>query len=233
MNDLLIIGLILTVYFSPLFYQIYVVLKKHKEENKRVLKKLMLYLKYSLSILFFCTLLIAILTHINFLDYEKPITFDRYNQISFKNFRGLELFKKSIYGNKRFAYVVTTIDTDIDDNTITIKSLFHPSRSFVYKKNTNSSELLTHEKYHFKITELFTRKAKERISKLKTFDKNKIEEIIEDIKAKERLYQKKYDYDTFHSYVYSEQKRYEKEVDSLLTLLTKYQKPKINIDEKN
>ena len=39
--------------------------------------------------------------------------------------------------------------------------------------------------------------------------------------------QKAYDYDTFHSYVFSEQKRYEKEVDSLLTSLIKYERPKI------
>ena len=111
--------------------------------------------------------------------------------------------------------------------------MFYPSRSFVYKKNTNSKELLTHEKYHIKITELFTRKAKEEISSLKIFDKNKIKGIIRDVKTKERAFQKEYDYNTFHSYVFSEQKRYEKEVDSLLTLLTAYKKPKITIDEKN
>lgn len=161
------------------------------------------------------------------------MTFDKYDQITFQNFRGLEFFKNSLYGNERFAYVVTSIDSDIDDNSVTVQSLFHPSRSFVYKKNTNSKELLTHEKYHIKITELFARKAKEKISNLNSFDADKIEGIIRDVKTKERAFQKEYDYDTFHSYVLSEQKRYEKEVDSVLTLLTAYQKPKIIIDDKN
>lgn len=233
MNDKLIIILIILLYFSPVFYQLYLLLKERKEENKKLLKRLLRFTKYSFLILIFTSIFFGVLSHTNFLNYEKPITFDKYDQITFKNFRGLEFFKKSLYGNERFAYVVTSIDSEIDDNSVTVQSLFYPSRSFVYKKNTNSKELLTHEKYHIKITELFTRKAKEEISSLKIFDKNKIKGIIRDVKTKERAFQKEYDYNTFHSYVFSEQKRYEKEVDSLLTLLTAYKKPKITIDEKN
>jgi len=233
MNDKLIIILIIPLYFSPVFYQLYLLLKERKEENKKLLKRLLRFTKYSFLILIFTSIFFGVLSHTNFLNYEKPITFDKYDQITFKNFRGLEFFKKSLYSNERFAYVVTSIDSEIDDNSVTVQSLFYPSRSFVYKKNTNSKELLTHEKYHIKITELFTRKAKEEISSLKIFDKNKIKGIIRDVKTKERAFQKKYDYNTFHSYVFSEQKRYEKEVDSLLTLLTAYKKPKITIDEKN
>lgn len=233
MNDKLIIILIVLLYFSPVFYQLYLLLKERKEENKKLLKRLLRFTKYSFLILIFTSIVFGILSHTNFLNYEKPITFDKYDQITFQNFRGLEFFKKSLYGNERFAYVVTSIDSEIDDNSVTVQSLFYPSRSFVYKKNTNSKELLTHEKYHIKITELFARKAKEEISNLKTFDENKIEGIIKDTEIKERAFQKEYDYDTFHSYVLSEQKRYEKEVDSLLTLLTKYKNPKITIDENN
>lgn len=203
-------------------------------EKKKLLKKNILRLtKFSFLILISASIVFALLSHTNFLNYQKPMTFDKYDQITFQNFRGLEFFKNSLYGNERFAYVVTSIDSDIDDNSVTVQSLFHPSRSFVYKKNTNSKELLTHEKYHIKITELFARKAKEKISNLNSFDADKIEGIIRDVKTKERAFQKEYDYDTFHSYVLSEQKRYEKEVDSVLTLLTAYQKPKIIIDDKN
>jgi len=155
--------------------------------------------KYSFLTLILTSIVFGILSHTNFLNYEKPITFDKFDQITFQNFRGLEFFKKSLYGNERFAYVVTSIDSDIDNNSVTVQSLFYPSRSFVYKKNTNSKELLTHEKYHIKITELFARKAKKEISNLKTFDENKIEGIIRDAERKERAFQKEYDYNTFHS----------------------------------
>jgi hypothetical protein len=178
-------------------------------------------------------LVVAILSHTNYLNYEKPIVYDDYDKITFENFRGLEFFKKSLYGNERFAYVVTTIDTDISEEHVTVKSLFHPSKSFVYNNKINSEELLSHEKYHFKITELFARKAKERIAKINNFSKEKVEAVISNIINEENEYQKMYDYDTFHSYVYNEQKRYEKEVDSLLNLLKDYKKPKIKINVKN
>jgi hypothetical protein len=233
MNDYLIITLIVLLYFSPVFYQLYLLLKERKEENKKLLKRLLRFTKYSFLVLIFTGIVFGILSHTNYLNYQKPMTFDKYDQITFQNFRGLEFFKKSLYGNERFAYVVTSIESEIDDNSVTVQSLFYPSRSFVYKKNTNSAELLTHEKYHIKITELFARKAKQEISGLKTFDENKIKGIIKDVESKERAFQKEYDYNTFHSYVLSEQKRYEKEVDSLLTSLNQYKNPKIIIDDKN
>jgi len=233
MNENLIGTIILLLYFSPLFYQLSLVIKERKKGNKIPLKKFLKFMKYSFIVLIPIIIGFAVLSHTNYLDYEKPLTFDKYDQITFKNFRGLEFFKKSLYGNESFAYVVTSIDSEIEDNSVTLQSLFHPSRSFVYKKNTDSKELLTHEKYHIKITELFARKAKERISNLNRFEKSEIEGIISDAKNKENEFQKDYDYNTFHSYVLSEQKRYEKEVDSLLNLLSQYKQPKIQFNEKN
>lgn len=233
MNENLIATLILLLYFSPVFYQLIIVIKESKKGNKIPLKKFLKFVKYSLLILTPLLIGFIVISHTNYLNYEKPLTFDKYNQITFRNFRGLEFFKKSLYGNERFAYVVTTIESKIDNNSVTVQSFFHPSRSFVYKINTNNKELLSHEKYHIKITELFARKAKEKISNLTHFEKNKIEGIIKDTKKEERTFQSEYDYDTFHSYVLSEQKKYEKEIDSLLNLLTKFKNPKIKINDKN
>lgn len=227
MNDTIIVTIVIIIYFSPVFYQLGVVIKENKRGNRRSFKKLKTFLKYSLSIVIPIIISFSILSHTNFLDYEKPMTFDKYEKITFENFRGLEFFKKSLYGNERFAYVVTSIDSHIDNNSVTLQSLFHPSRSFVYNQNTNSKELLTHEKFHIKITELFVRKAKKKISKLIRFDKHKIEQIIRETTQQERAFQKKYDYDTFHSYVLQEQKKYENNIDSLLILLDDYKEPKI------
>ncbi|AUP80049.1 hypothetical protein [Flavivirga eckloniae] len=233
MNENLLATLILLLYFSPLFYQLIFVIKERKRGNRKPFKKLLKFTKYTFAILIPLLAVFAIISHTNYLNYEKPITFDKYEQITFENFRGLEFFKKSLYGNTRFAYVVTTIESDIEDNSVTVQSLFHPSRSFVYNKHTNSKELLNHEKYHIKITELYARKAREKISNLNTFEKDKINDIIRDIKKEERSFQKEYDFNTFHSYVLSEQKRYEKEVDSLLNLLAIFENPKIIIKNEN
>lgn len=233
MNEKLIIIVLVLLYFSPVFYQLVIVIKENKNGNNVPLKKFKKFTLYSFAMIIPVIIAFVILSHTNFLNYEKPMTFDKYDQITFENFRGLEFFKKSLYGNERFAYVVTSIESDIKDNSVMVQSLFHPSRSFVYKRNIHSEELLTHEKYHIKITELFARKAREKISKLNRFEKDEIKGIILETRKREREFQKEYDYNTFHSYVLSEQKRYEKEIDSLLNLLTEYKNPKIHFDAKN
>lgn len=192
--------------------------------KKKILKRVFLLL-FIIAVIFFT------LSRVNFLDYEKPITFDKINQITFADFRGLDFFQKSLYGNEHFAYVKTTIDYEFEKDSIKIESFFHPSSSFVYNKKTFSKDLLRHEMYHFRITELYVRIAKNKISKLIKPPKEKIKDLIREIENEENNYQIKYDYDTFHSYVESEQKKYEKEIDSLLYLHSKFKNPKLYINE--
>lgn len=126
--------------------------------------------KLSFTYCLFSILLISLvlaLNHTNYLNYEAPIPYKEIDKITFKNFRGLEFFRKELNGNHRFAYVVTTIENDINQNGVYVEAFFHPSRSFVYNKNSYSKELLRHELYHFKITELFARKIKKRYQKWK------------------------------------------------------------------
>jgi len=233
MNENFIAILIVLVYFSPVFYQLIIVIRESKKGNNIPLKKLLKFLKYSFLILLPLAIVFGVLSHTNFLNYEKPLSYDKYDEITFKNFRGLEFFKKSLYGSEYFAYVVVTIDSEIEDDFIEVQALFHPSRSYVYNSHSNSVELLTHEKYHFKITELFARRAREELSKLNSFSSDKINAIVDQARSDERSFQKEYDYDTFHSYVYSEQKKYQKEVDSLLSLLSEFKNSKISIDDKD
>ena len=172
-------------------------------------------IKISLLFAFLLIIGFSTLTKVNFLDYDAPISYDRINDIGFENFKGLEFFQKSLYGNKSFAYIKTSIEVEFEDDSIRIESFFHPSSSYVYNKKAYSEDLLTHEMYHFKITELYARIAKKRISELKKKNKNDIEDLISQVKSEERRYQIEYDDDTFHSYVLSEQKKYEKTIDSL------------------
>lgn len=231
MNENLIVFLFILIYFSPVYYHIYLAIKESKKDKRIYLQKVKKISKWGFIILLPIIGIIAILSHTNYIDYEEPITYDKVDEITFENFKGIELFKKSLYGNERFAYIYTTIETDFQSDSLLIKSLFHPSRSFVYKKNNNSQELLNHEIFHFKITELFVRKIKERIINIERPSKEKIQEIVSNLIAREKKFQHQYDYDTFHSYVYGEQKRYEKLIDSSLNSLIKYNNPKIYIDE--
>lgn len=231
MNDILILALFFGLYFSPVFYQLVIVLRERKRGNLAPLRRFKKILRYSFLVFTAIAVIFLVLNRINFLDYKSPMTYDKVDQITFEDFKGLEFFKKTLYGNERFAYIVTTIDSEIKDDYVRIESLFHPSRSFVYKKQIKSKELLTHEIYHFKITELFVRKAKQKILSQKPIGKEQIQKIISEMKLDERKYQYKYDDDTFHSYVFSEQKRYENTVDSLLNLLSEFKDPKIILNE--
>ena len=233
MNKTLTIFIFILIYFSPVFYQIYIAIKNSKKDKRIYLKKLKNSLKWSLIILLPFVAVIAILSDTNYLDYEAPLTYDKVDQISFKNFRGIELFKMSLYGNKRFAYVKTSIETDLQSDSLKVQALFYPSSSFVFKNNNNSAELLNHEIYHFKITELFARKIKRKISNIEKPTKKKIYSILEEFKTDEKSFQEKYDYETFHSYVYGQQKKYEKIIDSSLNSLAEYKNPKIYINETN
>lgn len=229
MNDNLIIALFLIIYFSPALYQLIFALKERKKGNLIPFKKLVKILKISLMILLPIVALFIILIYINFLDYEKPIPYSKINSITFKNFRGLEFFKKSLYGNEQFAYITTEIKATINQEDVRIETYFHPSRSFVYNTHSTDKELLTHELYHFKIAELFSRLAKQKISNFDSITIIEVKRIIKEFRHKEDAYQKAYDYDTFHSYVLSEQKKYEKSIDSLLNLLSKFKQPKVKI----
>jgi hypothetical protein len=231
MSTEFIIILAFLVYLSPLFYHSYLAFREYKRNKKYPFKLLKKIFKYTFLIVGISVGILLTLNHTNFLNYESPLTYDKFDEITFENFRGLELFKKDLYGEERFAYVVTTIETEIEEDSVKVISLFHPSRSYVYNSLSNSKELLTHEKYHIKITELFARKIKAKLVNLQYPTEKAVETVIEELLKAEQKYQQQYDYDTFHSYVLKEQKRYQKEVDSLLAVFVEFKNPKVVLHE--
>lgn len=233
MHDYLIITLVICVYFSPVIYQAVLIIKEEKESRKKILRKFFRILKLSLIIFVISSGIILTLNHTNYLNYSKPIPFADYSKITFNDFKGLEFFHKEFEGSKQFAYIVTTINYHIKKDSAKITAFFHPSKSFVYDRKSKDEDLLSHELYHFKITEVYSRKLRKFISQNKFNSESELKEVIRDNWKKERRYQEKYDYDTYHSYIYGEQKKYERKIDSLLYLLADFKNPKIKIDVKN
>ncbi|CAM4079403.1 MULTISPECIES: hypothetical protein [Flavobacterium] len=229
LKDEKIIIIVLSVIYIPLILiELFVYLKLFKRP-KLNLKKIIL---YNFILIGITLLSFLLLSHTNYLDYEKPIPYSNFKSIDFKNFRGLEFIKKRFMGSEHFAYVVTSIDLETDNKTITIEAFFHPSRSFVYNNKTVYSDLLSHELYHFKITEIFARKSRKEVIFTKNYSKDNIQNIIQKFKLEEEIFQRKYDYDTHHSYIYNEQIKYQNLIDSTLTRLDKFKNPKILIHEK-
>ena len=212
--------------FSPVFYDLFQLIRKiHLGEISG--KRLKKYLFRTLSFLVLSFLLILGLNHTNVLNYESPIPYSEIDRVSFENFRGLEFFRKRFKGNYRYAYIVTSIEHDIKKNKVIIETFFHPSRSYVFKRDAFNKELLNHELYHFKITELYARKMRRDIKELSSYDEKHIYSIIDKYKKAERRYQKQYDLDTYHSYVRKQQVRYENEIDSLISSLKDFANTRI------
>lgn len=223
-KDVLIPVLICFIIYFPALRQLYFVIRG-KEINiiKEVKKTILILLLSCVGVCCF----FLVLNTINFLDYRKPISYEKVDSISFNDFVGYEFFREELYGSERFAYVYVTIDAEINDDNVVVESFFHPSRSYVYNKKIKSDLLFTHEIYHFKIAELFARKIRRDITNLSVKEETKIEEILKKYRSEERNYQILYDKETFHSYVMQKQIKYQKEVDSLLYLLKKFEQPKI------
>ena len=95
--------------------------------------------------------------------------------------------------------------------------------------------ILSHEQYHFNISEYWCRKLRKEISTSHFSSKNfrdKIEDIRKDNWAKCTAMQQEYDLDTKHSVVKAEQKQWEAKIDQLLKSMEDYDSPAVTVDLK-
>ncbi|GAK91720.1 hypothetical protein JCM19297_1672 [Nonlabens ulvanivorans] len=84
MNESLAALLIFLVYFSPVFYQLILVIKEKRKGNVLPLRKLLKLVKWSLLIIIPIIIIFCVLSHTNYLNYEEPLTYDKYENITFE-----------------------------------------------------------------------------------------------------------------------------------------------------
>lgn len=178
---------------------------------------------------------VSILYDVNYLDYEKPVPYSRVSTINFYDFKAQKKPGMTLYGVAEFAYIKTNREIHyLDDRNIEITTYFHPSRSYVFAQDIRNNGLLTHELYHFHISEYCTR-----LLRKETFEKrNKITHRgIESLNKKyyrlEDEMQGEYDDETYHSYVLQKQKEWEEKVDSLILSLKDFSEPIVIIGGRN
>jgi hypothetical protein len=178
------------------------------------------------------TMVIAsFLFHVNFIRYASPIAFSEIDKITLKDFKGFRRPYQTLDGGSEFAFIVTTLSIKPKNNEVTVEALFHPSRSYTFNDNLADKSLLRHELYHFRITEIFARKCRQELSELKQMPSGKaLEQMMNFQNTREREMQYRYDDESYHSYIMKEQKRWEKKIDSLLTLLDKYKNPTVRYE---
>jgi len=175
-------------------------------------------------------ILITLLWDFNYLQYKSSIPYKDLNTITLNDFRG---FKRPFFlldGGTEFAYVSTSIDISKKHDEIQIVSLFHPCRSYVYNRNLYSNDLLTHELYHFHITEYCARKMRKEIKTQITKSQYvNLVEIENSILMQEQKIQYEYDDETYHGYVFGKQVEWQKKIDSSLLSLKKYSETIISL----
>ena len=172
----------------------------------------------TIPILGLTCLIASILLHVNIFNYHAPIEYKDVTSISLQDFKGFKLPNQTLNGEKDFAFIVTTIEYETDDNMVEVKAIFHPSRSYVYNENLVSKSLLEHELYHFHITEVFAREIRKQLSEMKKVPTTaEVRRIVDAQKNAERTMQIDYDYETYHSYVLKKQKAWQGKIDSLLS----------------
>lgn len=176
-------------------------------------------------------LVVSVLLHVNVLRYSSPIPFAEIEKITLKDFKGYRKPFQTLHGQTKFAFIATTINWEKTNNGVEVQAAFHPARSYVYNDKIVDRFLLKHELYHFRITEIFARKCRQELSLIKMVPSDDaIGEIIAFNEESATEMQHLYDEESYHGYLMKEQKRWEKDVDSLLNLLVEYKTPTVRYE---
>lgn len=166
-------------------------------------------------------LFVSVAFEVNFINYSTPVEHKDVSVIKLKDFKGFKRLNQTLYGNSEFAFIETEIKI-IGSKYPYVKSYFHPARSYTYKANiVGDVNLLTHELYHFHITEYIARQMRQEISQ-RGYSHVDLREMLKRYKAEEDKIQQRYDTETYHSYFSGSQIAWQKKIDSLLLTLNKY-----------
>jgi len=222
------VWLLIAVLYSPIFFEVIHVIREYRRSHRIELNLRRIATFFIIS----CLLSISfslVLSEINFLDYKSPVPYSNHDQIKLSSFKGLNIFGRELDGSKEFAWIHTSIEWDLEEDSVYLESFFHPSRSYIYNEDAYDPSLLKHEIYHFKITEMFVRMAKKKIVEDKIGKDHEIDQMISNIKKLEKSYQDSYDNETYHGYIMNKQQDYIHEIDSTLNSLKKYKDNRIKL----
>ena len=166
--------------------------------------------------------------HVNIFSYRKPVPFEQIKSITFKDFTGFKRPFETLDGMSEFAFITTKINWRRNHDSIEVEALFYPARSYVFNNSADDRLLLNHELYHFRITEYAARVIRKEIAAATgSISDKEIREIFDRNVDKADAMQTAYDEESYHGYVLKRQKKWEMEIDSLLSLHREFESTKI------
>lgn len=167
---------------------------------------------------------VAVLYDVNFLNYKAPMEYKDHAQIAWSDFRAIKRPHETLEGSNYFAFIVSEIDISQSGNQVTVRTLFHPSRSYTFSQENAGQSLMQHELYHLHITEYVAREIRKEFA---TGDSEV--EFINAYLQRERMLQAAYDSETSHGYLLGKQKSWQHRIDSSLASLEQYAEPVVEL----
>lgn len=131
--------------------------------------------------------------------------------------------RRSVMVAESFTQLSYSWSCEDDSAQFQVNAHFNPRKSWVRGEPTG--KLLEHEQLHFDITELFARKLRRDFSNLEmpcTYSREAISAHYQEVLDRWRKTQKRYDRETNHSLIRSEQKKWETWVKDELAQLDAY-----------
>lgn len=178
----------------------------------------------------FAAISITLLWDFNYIKFTLPISHSKWEYITLKDFRGMKKPYKTLNGVTEFASVSTSIRAKSYHNKVKITSYFHPCRSYVYNRKLFSDGLLTHEIYHFHITEYCARLLRKKVYNfIQSGNDYNLSKNRREILIYERTLQSQYDEETYHNYIQGKQIEWQNKIDSLLKSLEDFSNPTITL----
>ncbi len=158
---------------------------------------------------------------------EEVIEWNESRALTWADFKGEPILNTSAVAltasGITFGYSVKTSNGKIVDFSTTVESHFYPNKSW-YIKSKSNDYILKHEQLHFDITELYTRKFRKEIQQLKVNQniRQQLNDLHYAINQELRNTQKRYDEESEHSIVKSEQQRWNMYIAEELKKLDSY-----------
>jgi hypothetical protein len=122
-----------------------------------------------------------------------------------------------------FGFSVKQTDAQVVSFKADVFAHFYPEQSW-YKSNLADSHVLSHEQFHFNITELYARKFRQRISLLKTSNniKEELNQLYKIIKMELGEMQNRYDNESNYSRNIEKQTKWETYITEELNKLSTF-----------
>lgn len=98
------------------------------------------------------------------------------------------------------------------------------------RKEKQLPRILVHEQYHFHISEIFARKMRREMAKIKEPSTKNVQDVFDEWVKKHHVEQALYDKETSHSKIDSEQIRWQEKIDKELKDLEAYKDPIVRLD---